>query len=753
MSGGRVSVTWDEANESWQVTSTSAAGASVSYPMAAYLDETGTAWPMPHPATRPADGRDTASWDRTGEDFEELAKQLREPSEATEEAERTAAERAETYGRHLFDALLAPGWATLDQPGAAGPLVIELRWAPGPLHGLAWELMHDGTGYLALRAAAPVVLVRMAGPEGKDPPATITRPPRVLFAVGCALNDKEVRAGAEIMGVLRELERGTGPSGSTVLARVLINASLSRLADAYERHDPDVVHLIGHGRWDSQARLGKLTLAKEGADPRGPKRQGEEHTAAELFTALSRSPRDPAAPDQRVTPTVVVVSACDSGGVASTAAGLPLGAELAAAGVPIVIAMAGEISDTTCRIFTRSVVASAARGKPLTEALATGRYAAFRFAQGTPKKIDWALPAIFLRASLPDGFALADTSALGAIREVIEKLGDVAFPLFAGRPELLDDLDDLLRAGNPGALVLHSTYPAPLRIGGTRALQELGAEAVRKGHLPVRIGPFTSGDAPRTFPELADRIAQRLVAIARGKGVPEPRRTLLLLTGHDDPDTPAAAALSVNRLLEMPRVDRSESTAWLIEELRADVFALRDALAANAPGVFDAEAVPLLLLDDVHLYGEAAVRKLSEHLTTDGLGHDVRSLPVALFVKENVSAGQIMADYRAGHTAQGTVRFRELTHFRMLTDGKDRLALLSWMLNPPRGIIGWQDVVLAPKATDMLETWFGIFKTTMLKRNFYDQEVYEDYAAEGLERGWLERGEDDKILWTFGMLS
>jgi len=55
--------------------------------------------------------------------------------------------------------------------------------------------------------------------------------------------------------------------------------------------------------------------------------------------------------------------------------------------------------------------------------------------------------------------------------------------------------------------------------------------------------------------------------------------------------------------------------------------------------------------------------------------------------------------------------------------------------------------------SDMLEAWFGNFKMTMLKRNFYDQEVYEDYAAEGLERGWLERGEDDKILWMFGMLS
>src|SRR5262249_23176241 len=167
-------------------------------------------------------------------------------------------------------------------------------------------------------------------------------------------------------------------------------------------------------------------------------RAGEEHTAAELAQQLS-SPEPP---------TLVVVSACDSG-LASTEAGLPLGAELTAAGVPIVVAMAGAISDTACRVFTRSVVASVAQGIGFTTALATGRRAAFAYAKNTPVKVDWALPAVFTRAALDATFMLADPAAVGSVREVIEAHEHVALPLFAGRHELLDDLDALLRPGQP----------------------------------------------------------------------------------------------------------------------------------------------------------------------------------------------------------------------------------------------------------------------------------------------------------------
>jgi hypothetical protein len=749
---GTVSVTWEGGRDGhWAVEVTSASGESVSYAMAAYRDVTGATWPMPDPVKRPADG-DVASWDRTGPEFAALAGAVQTRAVSAQQAQAQQA-RAMDYGRHLFDALLAPGWAVLDSsPPAGEPLVVQLRWQPGRLHHFAWELIHDGNGYLALRSAAPVVLVRLVGSVKDKPPATITRAPRVLFAVGCALNDGKVQAGAEVMGVLREIERGTGRQGSAVVARVLPVATLTRLREACASLDPDVVHLIGHGRWDGEENVGKLTLAPEGADPQAAlTAKGVEYTAAELAEAISRLPRNGASAERSM-PILTVVSACDSAGTASAAIGLPLGAELAAEGVPVVIAMAGTISDTACRVFTRSVVAAAARGKDMMTALAIGRYAASAYAKGTPVKVDWALPAIFLRAPLPDGFVLADTSVTAAVRDVIEQHKDVAFPLFAGRPGLLDSLDALLRPGNPGALVLHSVYEK--RVGGTRALQELAAEAVRKGHLPVRIGPFAAAkDAPVTFPQLADKIARRLITIAKGAGVQQPRRTLLLLTGHD-PDL-AADEPSANKLLSLPLAAQPLSADWLVDLLRADVFSLRDAIAAKQPLVFSPDAAPLLLLDDVHLYTNCQ-DELRDQLGASGFGAAPQSLPIVLFVKEHLEAGWKMTQSKRGDESQGHVMFHPLVHVTELTDGNDALALLSWMLHPPRGIDGWPQEILAPnESVEAVEAsvWLDAFRAIMWDRDYYDPKAYREFATYVLKNHFLEVGKDDKIMKAFGMLS
>jgi hypothetical protein len=724
VTAGRVAVAWDGQAGRWRVEITPPGGGGpVAHPMAAHVDATGATWPMPDPATRPPAG-DAASWDRPAEEFVKLADAV---------ARRNATvEQAVAYGRHLFDALFGPaGWAALDlqPPGrpAGEPLVVLLEWDASPLHRFVWELLHDGTGYLALRAGSPAVFLRLAGPPGAAAPATIARPPRVLFAVGSALSDQRVRAGAEVMGVLRDIERGRGVRGTAVQARVLTSASLTRLGTECERLTPDVVHLIGHGRWDAQAGVGRLTLADDAGGGE------EEHTAAELAAKLS-------------TPTLVVVSACESG-YASTEAGLPLGAELAAAGVPIVVAMAGAISDTACRVFTRSVVAAVARGVGFTTALAIGRRAAFAYAQNTPVKVDWALPAVFTRAALDATFILTDPVAVGAVREVIEGHGHVALPLFAGRHELFDDLDALLGPGQPGTLVLHSSYPR--QIGGTRALQELAAEAVRLGHLPVRVGPFTCADAPATVEALAYVVGLQMVRVADLEGVAPPRQTLELAAA--DPLAAAAAPLDdllvLDRSALPPRSDRS-----LVRALRADLFALRDAVAAARPGVFAATAAPLLLLDDIHLCLDGLARLLAL-LSARGLGDAPQTLPVVVFGKEHAGEGALLERERARGGRHGPLRFRELKPVGRLDGGADRLAFLSWMLNPPSGVAGWPDAVLAPdEAWPDPEQWVETFREFMWDCSFYDPVAHQRFARYGLRFKLVVTGDDDAVLQAYGML-
>ena len=189
-----------------------------------------------------------------------------------------------------------------------------------------------------------------------------------------------------------------------------------------------------------------------------------------------------------------------------------------------------------------------------------------------------------------------------------------------------------------------------------------------------------------------------------------------------------------------------------MDELRADVFALRDAVAGARPEVFQADAVPVLLLDDIHLYTDGIVELLAQ-LKTTGLGVAPESLPVVLFAKEHVLAGAEVAKYRGKNQGQGPVRFRPLVHVTMLPGGADGLAYLTWLLNPPRGVDGWPDEVLAPKERIAPKEWHGVFKFAMRGRDFYDADGHQEFADYVLEVNWAEPGEDDTILQAYGLLS
>ena len=162
-----IEVTWlaDAEYPHWSVHVTGVGKPRV---MAARRDERRDWWPAPNPAERPAPG-DSSSWDVSAQAFVDLAAMV---------AHGTAtAAQAVAYGRYLFDALLGDeAWAALGQPEE--PLVVDLRLPPGSLHRHTWELMHDGTGYLALRRPGPLVLPRMVG-KPQQPPAALDRPPRL----------------------------------------------------------------------------------------------------------------------------------------------------------------------------------------------------------------------------------------------------------------------------------------------------------------------------------------------------------------------------------------------------------------------------------------------------------------------------------------------------------------------------------------------------------------------------------------------
>ncbi len=78
--------------------------------------------------------------------------------------------------------------------------------------------MHDGTTSLAMHGQLTVAITRVLGTRsdadnggeraGKMEP--VPAPPRVLFVIGTEFRDPEIRAGIDVLGVLRGAERAGG---------------------------------------------------------------------------------------------------------------------------------------------------------------------------------------------------------------------------------------------------------------------------------------------------------------------------------------------------------------------------------------------------------------------------------------------------------------------------------------------------------------------------------------------------------------
>ena len=412
-----------EKTDWWEVRiTTPAGGPEVKRTVVLEVDQDGVEWPMPDQAFRPADPGAAQSWDRSVEEFQSLS---------TAVTSRIAeAEQSKSYGRHLFDAFVgSETWFRVQREHKPkSPMLVNLRWRDRSLHRFVWDLLHDGTGFLNLDGDGPAVLLRVCEPEENAVsrvPTTIEGSPRVLFAVGASLGDTRVRAGAEVMSIFRAIDRAKGGRPSAVRARVLTKASIESLRAECELRQPDVVHLIGHGKL---TRQGSGRVSFMGDDGHEAMVTGQELADAVGGVKL------------------VVLSICEGGrnavvsledpppgaggeiggddddpaqGAPMVEVELPLAAELVANGVPVVVAMAGEISDTTCRTFTRSFVSSIAQGVPLVEAVATGRRAVFNFDSKDPGLVDWALPAVFSSASVDEDFRLADVAFTDELSDLI----------------------------------------------------------------------------------------------------------------------------------------------------------------------------------------------------------------------------------------------------------------------------------------------------------------------------------------------
>src|ERR1019366_335603 len=136
------------------------------------------------------------------------------------------------------------------------------------LHRQPWEMMHNGTEFLARAFPRLVTVTRLVA--GKPLEARqLGLPPRVLFVIGSKLDDPQIRPGAEYLGLLRQIRSENGER--SIHTRILCTSAdrperkitPSSLRQVVKDFQPDVVHFICHGGFDSMQRRGFLELEAE----------------------------------------------------------------------------------------------------------------------------------------------------------------------------------------------------------------------------------------------------------------------------------------------------------------------------------------------------------------------------------------------------------------------------------------------------------------------------------------------------------
>ena len=464
---------------------------------------------------------------------------------------RATAEELARYGSLLFEAAFGKqAWTALvaaaatQQRGAPGLPYLELA-IRGPaggggaaVHSLRWEALHDGTRAVAAQGTTwddddvSVGIVRLV-PFDSEPPAgvvqagtareavtheaLIERIPRVLFTVGSPLTDPAVRPAAELMGIMQDLES----DGGSIHPRILESATLAALRAALGEFQPDVLHLIGHG-----TRLGGEQVAIQLRPEPGESAPADQWvTAEQLLGAFGTA---------RHTPRLVILSACQTASAADRVNAAPFAAQLVAGGVPVVIAMAGDIADTACRVFTRALTSALGQGVTLGTAVLRGRRAAFYKRPGF-WSTDWVLPTVFLAEQLPEQARLVNAANAETVRERVNKFGLALSPVFYGRREFIDAMDRLLDGRDPLNVLLAYTPDPNRSFGGERLLRQLGARAIRLGVLPLLLGPFDQ-EPPKSRARLAREIKKSIQNVRMLLALPPGPEALRVSTKAKDLD-------------------------------------------------------------------------------------------------------------------------------------------------------------------------------------------------------------------------
>ncbi len=322
-------------------------------------------------------------------DFEALADQL-DRSRGTRRIASPQLSLAKDLGGRLYRAVasdeirmsLARARDAADRDGAAG-IRLRLHLSDAPeLAVLPWEFMFDPDPkvgrFLALAEDTP--LVRYVDLPERVRPLKVSPPIRVLGVVSNPADDRypELDVDREWQSLEEALAQPL-KDGRLELLR-LPRATISSLQDMLSETEANVLHFIGHGRFDEEHQDGVLAFEGE--------RGGANEVSAERFGALLYNEKSLR---------LVVLNACEGGRASATDPYAGMAQTLVRMHVPAVVAMQFEITDRAAIVFARQFYKCIALGRPVDAAITDARMAIYQ----QVSEVEWATPVLYMRA--PDG--------------------------------------------------------------------------------------------------------------------------------------------------------------------------------------------------------------------------------------------------------------------------------------------------------------------------------------------------------------
>ena len=277
--------------------------------------------------------------------------------------------------------------------GAVGENVLRLRLnftACPELSDLPWEYLYDPLRRRFLCLSRRISVVRYLQLPDPVRPLPVAGPLRILAVIAAPDSDADRLDVEAEWANLGQALAGPIHDGRITLER-LESATLPMLRRRLEASNWHILHFVGHGRFRTDDGVGELLLA----DGSGG---GQAITGADLGVILQghRSLR------------LVVLNACEGARTGSADPFAGIAQTLVLQGVPAVVAMQFEISDTAAIAFGQGFYEAVAALHPLDSAVALGRSAVYAL----PNRTEWATPVLYTQTT--DTSVFVTENGLGA---------------------------------------------------------------------------------------------------------------------------------------------------------------------------------------------------------------------------------------------------------------------------------------------------------------------------------------------------